>query len=177
MVLPIPSGPTDRQKTAPGQLRRQGGDYVVPTDDASERHGQIVGCGPSIQGGRRRVLMLTGHRCDKGVTPAGVVGDVASARAAVAKRLAQRRDMDPERTFVDDRIGPCAGDEPILVDRLAGAFDERDQNIESAAAEAQRLPVIKQRPLSRNQLERSEGEGLFIHRENRPGNFCPENVY
>ena len=69
--------------------------------------------------------MLTRHRCDKGVTPTRIVGDEPPARAAVAKRFAQRRDMDPERTVVDDRIGPRAGDEPILVDRLAGAFDQR----------------------------------------------------
>jgi hypothetical protein len=36
------------------------------------------------------------------------------------------------------------------VDRLAGTFEQRDQNVESAAAEAQRLPVIEQRPLRRN---------------------------
>ena len=83
--------------------------------------------------------MLAGHRCHKGVTSAGIVGDVPPARAAVAKRFAQRRDMDPECTVVDDRIGPRAGDEPILVDRLAGAFEQRDQNIESVAAGAQRL--------------------------------------
>ena len=114
--------------------------------------------------------MLAGHRCHKGVTSAGIVGDVPPARAAVAKRFAQRRDMDPECTVVDDRIGPRAGDEPILVDRLAGAFDQRDQNIESAATEAQRFVVIEQQSLRGDQPERSEGEGLFIHRENRSGN-------
>jgi len=112
--------------------------------------------------------MLARHRCNKAVTPAGVVGDVAPASAAIAKRLAQRRDMDPERTVVDDRIGPGAGDQLVLVDRLAGAFDERNQNIQRAAAEAQWFPVIEQYSLRRDQPERSEGEGLFIHRENRP---------
>jgi len=46
---------------------------------------------------------------------------------------------------------------------LTGAFDERDQNIESAAAEAQRLPVIEQHPLRGDQLERPEDEALVIH--------------
>ena len=35
---------------------------------------------------------------------------------------------------------------------------------------AQRLPVVEQHSLRRDQPERSEGEGLLIHRENRPGN-------
>jgi hypothetical protein len=113
--------------------------------------------------------MLARHRCDKGVTPAGVVGDPAPARAAVAKRLAQRRDMNPERTVVDDRIGPRAGDELIPVYRLAGAFDERDQDIESAAAEPQRFPPsssIRCAGSSRNDPKAK----VSIHRENRSGN-------
>ncbi len=80
--------------------------------------------------------MLARHRCDKGVSPAGVVGDVAPAGAAVPKRLAQRGDMDPKRSLIDDRIGPGAGDQLILADRLAGAFDERDEDVQGPAAEA-----------------------------------------
>jgi hypothetical protein len=107
--------------------------------------------------------MLARHWCDKGVTAAGVVGDVAPACAAVAESLSERCDMDPQGAFVDDRIGPGAGDEPILVDRLAGAFNQCDQNIQRTAAEGQRFPVIEQYPLGGNQLVRSEDEGFVIH--------------
>jgi len=34
--------------------------------------------------------------------------------------------MDPQRTLVDDRIGPGARDQLILPDGLAGAFNKRD---------------------------------------------------
>jgi hypothetical protein len=73
--------------------------------------------------------------------------------------------MNPQGAFVDDRIGPRAGDEPVLVDRLAGVFDKRDQNIESAAAEAQQLPVLEQQSLRGDQPERPEDEGFVIHRD------------
>ena len=107
---------------------------------------------------------LTCHRCDKGVTAAGIVGYVAPACAAIAERFAQRRDVHPQCPFFDDGIGPGAGDELVSGDGLAGAFDQRDQDVERAAAEPQRLPVIEQRALRRDQPERSEDEGFFIHR-------------
>jgi hypothetical protein len=37
---------------------------------------------------------------------------------------------------VDDRVGPGAGDEPVLVDRLAGTFKKRDEDVQRTAAEA-----------------------------------------
>ena len=73
--------------------------------------------------------------------------------------------MNPERTLVDHGIGPRARDEFVFVDRLAGAFDKRDEYVQSPAAETQRFPILEQHALSRDQAERSEGEGLFIHRE------------
>ena len=106
--------------------------------------------------------MLTRHRCDKGVTPARIIGDEPPARAAVAKRFAQRRDMDPERTVVDDRIGPRAGNESILVDRLAGAFDQRGEDVQGPAAEPERFLIIEQQSLRGDQPERPEDEGLLI---------------
>ena len=78
--------------------------------------------------------------------------------------------MDPQGAVIDDRIGPGVGDQLILGDCLAGVLDQCDQNVERTTTEAQRLPVVEQYSLRRDQPERSEGEGLFIHRENRPGN-------
>ena len=106
--------------------------------------------------------MLARHRCDKAVAPARNVGDVALALLAVPERLAQRRDMNPQRALVDDRIGPCTGDKLLLWERLAGAFDQCDQNVERATAEAQRLPFAEQHSLRRDQSERPEDEGLVI---------------
>jgi hypothetical protein len=60
------------------------------------------------------------HRCDKGVTSPGIVGDVASPRAAIAERLAQRRDVNPERPLVDDRIGVAGGGQRVVLHRPDG---------------------------------------------------------
>jgi len=73
--------------------------------------------------------------------------------------------MDPQRSLIDDSIWPGTGDQLILADDLAGALDQRDEDVESPAAEAERFSVLKQHTLSRNQVERSEGEAFFIHRE------------
>ena len=107
---------------------------------------------------------LAHHGGDKGITPAGVVDDVALACTAVAHRLAQRGEMRPQSALIDDRVGPGASDQTIFVDRLAGTFNERDQNIQCAAAEAQRVSVVEQQSLRGDQPERSKDEGFPIHR-------------
>src|SRR5215469_8888105 len=89
---------------------------------------------PTIAG--RRVTHLR-HRRDKGVASARVVGDVALAGAAIAERFAQRRHMDPQGALLDSHIRPGPGDELLFRDRLAGVFDQRNQNIERSAADAQ----------------------------------------
>src|SRR5262249_48045453 len=93
------------------------------------------------------------------------VGDVALAVAAVAERLAQCRDMDPQGALLDDRVGPGARDQFVLADRLAGAFGQRDQDVQRPAAERQWLFAVEQQPLLREQPERSEDEGRATHRE------------
>jgi hypothetical protein len=90
-----------------------------------------------------------------------VVGDVALADPAIAERLAQRRNMDPEGSLFDDRVRPSPCDQLFFRDRLAGALDQRHQNIESTAAEPQWFPVLQKCALRRDQPEHSEGEGLF----------------
>ncbi len=79
--------------------------------------------------------------------------------------------MNPQRPLIDDRVGPGARDQPILTDCLAGAFDKRDQDVESPTAEAQRLLVFEQHPLRRDQPKRSKDEGFFIHRGHPKGDF------
>jgi hypothetical protein len=50
--------------------------------------------------------------------------------------LSALRSADPQRAFVDDRVGPSAGDQLILVNCIAGALNERDEDIQGPAAEA-----------------------------------------
>jgi hypothetical protein len=87
--------------------------------------------------------MLPRYRPDKGVTSAGVVGDIAPARSAIAEHLPQRCDMDPQGTVVYDRIRPGVGDELVLGDRFAGVLDQCGQNVKRTITEAQRLPIVE----------------------------------
>jgi hypothetical protein len=48
-------------------------------------------------------------------------------------------------------------------DSFAGVLDQRDQNVERTTTEAQRLAIVEQHSLRRDQPERSEDEGFVIH--------------
>ena len=52
--------------------------------------------------------------------------------------------MDPQRTLIDNRIGSGARDQLILQNSLTGSLNKRDEDIQSPAAEAQRLSVLEQ---------------------------------
>jgi len=56
----------------------------------------------------------------------------------------------------------------VLQDRFAGVLDQRDKDLERAAAEPQRLSVLKKQPFRRIQPKRRKGEHRAIHRANRP---------
>jgi hypothetical protein len=83
---------------------------------------------------------------------------------AIAERFAQRHNMDPEGGLFDDRAGPRPRDQLFFGDRLAGAFDERNQNIERAATDPQGLAILEKDAPSGGQPKRPEGEDVFIHR-------------
>ena len=72
-----------------------------------------------------------------------------------------RHNMDPEGGLFDDRVGPRPGDQLFFRDRLAGALDQRDENIEGAAAEPQGFLVLEKRALGGDQPEGSEGEDFI----------------
>jgi hypothetical protein len=57
-----------------------------------------------------------------------MIGDVALAGAAIAKRFAQRGTMDPERGLFDDRTRPSSRDQLFFGDRLAGALATKISN-------------------------------------------------
>jgi hypothetical protein len=137
----------------PGEPCCQCDNDIVATDDPRERCGQIATRRRAVWRDGCRGRMLAHYRCDKGVTSAGVVRDIAPAGAVIAERLAQRRNMDPQGTVIDDSIGPGVGDQLFLGDRFAGVLDQCDQNVERTTTEAQRLPVVKQHSLRSDQPE------------------------
>src|SRR5215471_11534516 len=49
-----------------------------------------------------RLPLLAPHGCHEAVTAAGVVGDIPLSRAGITERLAERGDMDPQRSLVHD---------------------------------------------------------------------------
>src|SRR6187402_3547609 len=68
--------------------------------------------------------------------------------------------MNPERSLIHDRIRPGASDELFLGDNLAGALDQGDQNIECAAAKANRLLIFQQQALDRKQAKGAKSQRL-----------------
>ena len=55
--------------------------------------------------------------------------------------------MGPQGPLVDHCVRPGASDQLVFVDRLAGALNERDENVQGPAAKAQRSPVLEQHAL------------------------------
>ena len=115
--------------------------------------------------------LLARDRRDKAVAAARDVADIARSRAAITECLAQRGYMDPQGPLVDDRIRPSAGDQLILVNGLAGAFNQRNKDVQSSAAETQLFPILEQHALRGDQAERSKDEAFFIHRKSSYGAF------
>jgi len=63
----------------------------------------------------------------------------------VAEDAAQSADLDLEVGFLNERVRPGSGDQPLLAGYLARAFDQGSWNVECAAAE----PVPTRRPAKR----------------------------
>jgi hypothetical protein len=55
--------------------------------------------------------------------------------------------------LVNERVGPDPRHQLVLADHFAGALDEGNQDIESAASDANGLVALEQEPLSREQPE------------------------
>ncbi|MEY9386892.1 hypothetical protein ABIF93_005149 [Bradyrhizobium japonicum] len=50
--------------------------------------------------------------------------------------------MEAQAAFIDRHVGPDALDQLTLVDDLAGALDEKNEDVECAAAEVKRSAVL-----------------------------------
>ena len=92
-------------------------------------------------------------RCNKSVAPSGIGRDIPNATLAVAEHPAQRRHLDLKITFIDVGMRPDAGDQLILGDELARPIEQCNEGIEGAAAQANGLARVQQKPLCRQQAE------------------------
>src|SRR6201999_4301018 len=66
---------------------------------------------------------------DERVAPTLDVCDVAIAKLAVTKRLADRRHVDPDAPFLDGHVRPDVIDKLLLCDHLTRTLDEIDQEV------------------------------------------------
>ena len=160
---------SQRDEAVAQQTRRQLGQHVVPTDHPVQ---------PMWQGRRRRrsfrctrrecrsgVALATLHGRDEAIAAARDVGDVAGPVLAVAKHLAQLRDMDAQADLLDREAGPRVAENLVLRHHFAGTAEEQAQNIHRAAAELDRRSVPLEQP--RPQRKRSERDCVEI--KARPG--------
>ena len=111
---------------------------------------------PSGRLGRRRPNLLVRNWGNKAIAASGDRDDIATVIFSVSQRPAQRGDVDGEIILDDDCIGPDAGHKVPLAGKFAGAFDQHDENIESAATEVKRVARIQQKPFHGKQAKWAE---------------------
>jgi hypothetical protein len=80
---------------------------------------------------------------------------------SVAEGTTQSADLDLQIGFFHERCWPGSGDQLLLADHLAGAFDQSGQDVEVAAAEPRWLVALEQETLCCKEPERAEREGVF----------------
>ena len=117
----------------------------------SERPHDSRWCSP-VRVRNRRYELIAATRDAGQIPPAGL---------SIAKRLAKAGDMNPESAIIGEGIGPDAGEELGLADKLAGAFHEYCQNIEGAAPEPNGSFIFQQQLLCRQETERPERDCPF----------------
>jgi len=88
---------------------------------------------------------------------------VAIVALSVAERTTQGVDLDLQVRFFHERCWPGAGNQVVLADHLARAFDQRGQDVERAAAESHPVAALEQKPLCRKKPKRAKGDRVSVH--------------
>src|SRR6185295_13954731 len=158
------SGPDHRHQPLPRQSRDKCLDVLLAADDPRHRERQVV-----LRGRERRSRpgprwLLDAYRRDEIVAPTDNGGDVTMAALTVAERSAQGTDLDLQVGLFDEGLRPDARDQFVLADHLAGALDQKGQNVEGAAAEPHRPIALKQKPLVGKEQERAKRDCASVHR-------------
>lgn len=158
MVLPMPPGPDDGHETLVRQLRRERPHGIRPVHDACHGDQQIVhGSGGALWRRRPRGLRKRDRRHEAIPSP-GDGSQVPVAATSVTERSTQRGDLNLEIALLDEGMGPDAGHEVALADQLAGALDQRDQDVQGAAAQTHGLAGFQQESPCREEIEWPEGD-------------------
>src|SRR5258708_21516739 len=90
--------------------------------------------------------------------------DVTIAALAVAECSAQGTDLDLQVGLLDEGLRPDARDQFVLADHVAGALDQKDENVEGAAAEPHLSVALKQKPLLGKEQELAKRDCASVHR-------------
>ncbi len=151
------SGSNNCDKTRFRQLVEKRANHVSAAHGARLREREIVGPIHDLLGlvGGPFGLGET-DRSHEAIAATGNVGQIPSTRLAIAQCPPKRVDVNPEAALVDERVGPDAGHKFALADQFARALDQRGQNLESAAAEANGGFTFQQKLSRRKEAERTE---------------------
>jgi len=95
-------------------------------------------------------------RGDEAVAAPEYIGYKSEARLAITQQPAQRRDMKAEASRVHCNVLPDPRRQVPVAHDFARAFDQNDQDIQGAAADANRPGGPFEQPLSREQAEETE---------------------
>ena len=110
--------------------------------------------------GCRQRSVLSRHRSDKAVAAPRDIGDVTPPVLSVAERTTQRRNVNSEACFFDEGIWPDASEELLLAQQLTRLLHERDQNVASAATEANGVVVLEELLSADKQTKRAKGDNF-----------------
>jgi hypothetical protein len=96
------------------------------------------------------------NRRYKAVAAAGHIGHIPRSALPIAEYLPERCDVESQASFIDGHARPNLIEQVLLGDGFTGPSGQRNQNIEGAAAYADRHAVLRQKPLARRQAERTK---------------------
>jgi hypothetical protein len=138
------TGPDQRHEAPLRQLGCERRHDVFASDHTRKR-GRNVRCWrrPRLDARSRRFGILERHRRDEGIAASWNIRDVTLLGPPFAQNLAQGRDVNAQISVLNKGLGPNPCDQFILGDGLAMTFDKRNQDIERAAAQPDRLSGLQ----------------------------------
>ena len=148
--------PGDGDEALVRQVRGERRDAVGAVDHGRHRRRQIRRSLRAARNAAEARLVDARDRGDKAIAAPGNRRQVAIAAAAVAQRPPQPGDLDLEIAVLDEGVRPDPRHELALADQLAGALDQRDQDLQGAAAQTHRPAGLQQQPSRREQMKRAE---------------------
>ncbi|MEH2569829.1 hypothetical protein V1289_009456 [Bradyrhizobium sp. AZCC 2289] len=122
--------PDDGNETLGDELFADEADGIVAPSHVCQTLGKIIDRCVERRFDVRRGAFVR-NRGAKTITAALHVGDVMLAGLSSINRFAQRSDVHAETDFFHNDVRPNLGNEILVSDHFSGAFDQRQQNIES----------------------------------------------